>query len=422
VQEVRYDPGSIINIPAQMQDAMKKAFNVAGAPVQQQNSQEPKPEKPRSAAPDEKQPPEPGAVQPVTDGKSSALVLRTAGQEPIVILTGRALTASPDSTSRGGAVTMEVATSDKTITIRYSWPEDAPGFLDLKTGGYPVSRFDLSRGRVFFVHFEKLEFSADVFQVPAGVKVPAITSPATLTPAAAAVTTWYTASDDRALWECSRVVVPEGEYKTGQPLDAAAEKIVWGEANEAGLRLGLGGLEPGASFPVGQHLPVKQYIRNDSTKALTFSPTQIFNEGVGGELVRTADGKKFMHRKGYPWQSFFDRVRLAPGHYIALESGPMGTSMAEKDGSSSGGMDMMAHGFTVLPGEYTLQLTHGIGQFLGRPVNFHFGDPRGAPGLGEWTGILKSAAVPLRLVDEQVKTARAGGKRGIRRSLHDRLR
>ena len=68
---------------------------------------------------------------------------------------------------------MEVATSDKTITIRYSWPEDAPGFLDLKTGGYPVSRFDLSRGRVFFVHFEKLEFSADVFQVPAGVKVPA---------------------------------------------------------------------------------------------------------------------------------------------------------------------------------------------------------------------------------------------------------
>lgn len=353
--------------------------------------------------------PAPGRVQPITDGKSSAQVLRAVGLEPVVILTGRALTAAPGSTSREGSVTMEVATSAKTETIRYTWPEDAPGFLDLKVGGYPVSHFDLSRGRVFFVHFERMEFSADVFQVPAGVKVPAITSLGTLTEAATAVTAWYAASDDRSRWECSRIVVPEREYKTGQPLDAAAEKIVWGEANDAGLRLGLGGLEPRASFPVGQQLPVKQYIRNDSTKAITFSPTQIFNEGLGGELVRKADGKKFPHKKGYPWQGFFHRLRLAPGHYIALGSGPMRTIMAEKDGSSPGGMDMMAHGFTVLPGEYTLRITHDIGQFQGRPVNFHFGDPRGAPGLGEWTGVLKSAAVPLRLVDEQVKTARAGG-------------
>jgi hypothetical protein len=89
---------------------------------------------------------------------------------------------------------------------------------------------------VFFVHFEKLEFSADVFQVPAAVKAPAITSPGTLTQAAAAVTAWHGASDVRALWECSRVLVPEGEYKNGQPLDAAAEKIGWGEVNGVGLR------------------------------------------------------------------------------------------------------------------------------------------------------------------------------------------
>jgi hypothetical protein len=41
-------------------------------------------------------------------------------------------------------------------------------------------------------------------------------------------------------------------------------------------------------------------------------------------------------------------------------------------------------------------------------MNSHFGDPRNAPGLGEWTGVLTSAAVPLRLADEQVKTAKAG--------------
>lgn len=82
------------------------------------------------------------------------------------------------------------------------------------------------------MHFEKLEFAAEIFQVPAAVKVPEITSPGTLTRAAAAVAAWYAASDDRARWECSRVVVPDIEYKTGQPLDTAADKIVWGETNE----------------------------------------------------------------------------------------------------------------------------------------------------------------------------------------------
>jgi beta-lactamase regulating signal transducer with metallopeptidase domain len=413
------NPAKVTDIPAtdlpdEFRDEVKRQFDIheVSAESQAEVFEKPAPpaDTPAPKASDASPPvvPAPGPVQPINDGKSSAQVLRAGGQEPVVIITGRALTASPDSTNREGSVTMEVATSDKTITIRYTWPEEAPGFLDLKTGGYPVSRFDLSRGRLFFVHFEKLEFSADVFQVPAAVKVPVITSPETLTQAAAAVTAWYAASDDRARWEFSRVVVPDNEYKAGQPLDVAADKIVWGEANDVGLRLGLGGLEPGASFPVGQQLPVKQYIRNDSTKTITFSPTQIFNEGVGGELVRTADGKKFPHKKGYPWQGFFHRVRLAPSHYIELGSGPMRTIMAEKDGSSAGGMDMMAHGFTVLPGEYTLQVTHDIGQFLGRPVNFHFGDPRGVPGLGEWTGVLKSAAVPLRLVDQEVKTAKPG--------------
>lgn len=354
-------------------------------------------------------------LAPVTDGVFMAQVLYVPGHEPVVILTKRAFTVSADSTTHSGSITLPVNTSAKTETIAYTWPEATPGVIDLKVGAYPVSRFDLSRGRVFFVHFETLEFSADVFQVPAEVKVPVISSPETLTQAAESVTEWYAQADDRALWECSRVIVPESEVKVGQPLDAAAETIVWGEPNDVGLRLGLGGLEPGAAVPVGQQLPIKQYIRNDGAEPLTFSPTQIFNEGVDGELVRASDGAKIPHRKGYRWQSFFERVRLAPGHYIALGSAPMRTFMAEKDGSSSGDAGMLDHGFAVLPGDYSLQLTHGIGQFLGRPVNFNFGDPRGAPGLGEWTGILKSAPLPLRLVDQEVRSARPGGSEAFGR-------
>ena len=189
------------DLPAEFRDEVKRQLDIHGISDAQQAEIFEKPvppaatPAPKTADASPTVAPALGPVQPITDGTSSAQVLRAVGQEPVVILTGRALTASPDSTSREGSVTMEVATSDKTITIRYTWPEDAPGFLDLKTGGYPVSRFDLSRGRVFFVHFEKLEFSADVFQVPAAVKVPAITSPETLTQAAAAVTAWHGASD-----------------------------------------------------------------------------------------------------------------------------------------------------------------------------------------------------------------------------------
>lgn len=86
----------------------------------------------------------------------------------------------------------------------------------------------------------------------------------------------------------------------------------------------------------------------------------------------------------------------------------MRTIMAEKDGSSPGGMDMMAHGFTVLPGEYTLSSHTASGSFWDARQTLISAIPAEPPGLGEWTGVLTSAPVPLRLVDQQVKTAKAG--------------
>lgn len=68
-------------------------------------------------------------------------------------------------------------------------------------------------------------------------------------------------------------------------------------------------------------------------------------------------------------------------YYIA-RSGQLRTFTAEKDGSSTGQIGMMEHGFSAQPGDYSLQLTHGIGQFLGRPVNGNFGNPDFCPGSG----------------------------------------
>ncbi|MGI9241002.1 MAG: hypothetical protein ACR2RV_09375, partial [Verrucomicrobiales bacterium] len=317
-------------------------------------------------------------AEPVTDGTYWAQVFGGRGKDQIVILTKRGFTVSADATALAGAITLPVNTSAKTKTIAYSWEGPGSGSVGLKVGGYAAARFDLSRGRLFFVHFGKLEFSAEVFQVPADVEWPVISSAEDLTRAAASVSAWYSASDDRALWERSRAIVGGRAVKSGKALDAGAEGIVWGEPNEVGLRLGLGGLPAGAAVPIGQSLPVKQFIRNDGTETLRFSPTQVFNEGVDGELVRIGDGKKIPHQKGYRWQISFSRVRLAPGEYIELETGPLKLIMAEKDGSGRGGMAMLEHGFTVLPGEYRMQLTHGIGQFIGRPVNSNFTNPDNA--------------------------------------------
>jgi len=151
-------------------------------------------------------------------------------------------------------------------------------------------------------------------------KVPPSLRPETLTQAAAAVTAWHAASDSPCNWECSRIVVPASEYKPGQPLDVPPLRNRWGEANDVGLRLGLV-VGVGGVVPVGQQLPVKQYIRNDGTKALTFSPTQIFNEGRGGDSSARPMGRNFLTRRATPGRDFPSR-ETAPGYYIALGPAP----------------------------------------------------------------------------------------------------
>ncbi|MFN0127532.1 MAG: M56 family metallopeptidase [Verrucomicrobiales bacterium] len=337
--------------------------------------------------------------------KEHAKFLQIPGQEPVMIVSQLGFY------SEDGALVFPVTTSDLTFKIDYQWTEAEPGSIRLKSGAYQSYRYDLKRGRVFYVLFDHHQFYGSIFQVPASVEIPADSTKETLAATLEKAAAWYDKADDRTRWEQTRVALDDGEYGvSGQPLDAAAEKILWGEANEIGLRLGLGGMEPGTSVPVGQQLPLKQYLRNDGKETLRLSPTGIFNEGIGGELKRISDGKTFAHQKGYPWPIGFVWTRLAPGHYIQLGTGPLRT----KDPSNPV-LGMMEHGFAVSPGDYTMHLTHGIGQFIDRPRNTNWGDPSIAPGLGEWTGILKSAPFPITFTefpgaDQTVRTAITGDR------------
>jgi hypothetical protein len=203
------------------------------------------------------------------------------------------------------------------------------------------------------------------------------------------------------------VKVPDKEYHAGKPVASADPSIIWGEANDAGLRLGIGGLPQKAEIPAGQYLPVKQYIRNDGPKTLRLSPTGFFNEGIEAELSNAA-GEKLPLRRGYNAPMFFIRMLLEPGQFAELQSSPLQTILANKDGSPSTGQRAYRSGVVVSPGDYTLRLFHHVGKFAGKPLNAFPGDPRLAPGLGEWIGTLQAAPVSFRLNGPSIATGKPG--------------
>lgn len=265
--------------------------------------------------------------------------------------------------------------------------------------------YDLMRSRVFHVDFDLHGFSPFVVQVP--VAMEPITAPEILTRESAKVAAWLQTSDARQRWEYTRVKITDREYASGKPIAQADAAIVWSEPNEVGLRLGLGGLPQNAAVPVGQDLPVTQHIRNDGRETLRFSATGSFNEGVNGDL-RDASGAKLQLRSGYRWQMFGHHIQLAPGEFITLQSSPLQTILALKDGTPSSAARSYTSCFVVSPGEYTLHLSHNIGQFLRDPVNADVSDPRLAPGLGEWRGSLNAPPIAVRILPPKVSVAKPG--------------
>lgn len=349
-----------------------------------------------------------GGARRFESGAYHGVVLDAVGAAPIFIVAPKAFDLSADANALQGRLTFPVATSAKELRLRYGWDPARPTWLTLRNHDFEEQINDLSRGRIFWVTFDRHEFNAALYQVPGEAGTG--TDEASLAAVVARAQAWWDKADERARWEQSRVVVPDSGCYAGKPLDASADTIVWGKPNEAGLRLGLGGLKPGASVPAGQPLPVKQYIRNDGPETIRLSATGPFNEGIEGSL-RRADGARIPHLAKYQWPMVAIRARLEPGHYIELQSRPQQTVYANPDGSASGALLGYDSGFIVKPGDYLLELTHHIGRFHGAPANTFTGNPSIAPGLGEWTGVLYAAPLQVQLTEPAVGTARPGDVR-----------
>ncbi len=340
----------------------------------------------------------------ITNGDFSSYCAHDGKDAKFVIITTKSLTVDEGTTPGNGSLTWDVSTTDKTNTLYFAQKPESPDLVALKNDDFEWYNWDLNRGRVFWLHYGNLEFTATIYQIP--IDVEAVTTPEILTKSVAKASRWLVKADDETRWKQTRILVDEDDYKPGKPLEDD-EQIIWGEPNEVGLRLGLGGVKPNQTFPMARPLPLKHYFRNDGKTAVKFSSSNIFGDGQKGYLEDEA-GNEFPHRNGYPWPLTLNRHRLEPGHFKEFTSGALVPLPANKDSSAAMDLPGMGSGMVVQPGDYILHLTQIVGEYIGIPVNTFHGDPRIAPGIGEWTGRLHSDPLPLKITSPVVSTAKPG--------------
>jgi hypothetical protein len=331
----------------------------------------------------------------ISNDRYSSYCAHEGKDAQFVIITTRPFTVDAE----GGSITWNVNTSDKTHTIHFAQKSGNSGLVALKNDDYQWYNWDLKRGRVFWIHYGRMDFTPAIYQIP--IEVEAVTTAELLTASVATATAWLSTADDKARWEQTRILEAESVYKPGKPLKED-DSIIWGEANEVGLRLGFSGVKSHQSFPVGRPLPLKHYLRNDGDATLKFSTGEIFGESLEG-FLEDEQGNKFPHRKGYPWPLTLSRHRLEPGHFKEFTTGALLPLPAKKDGSAAADLPRMGAAMVVQPGNYTLHMSQVVGEYIGQPMNTYVGDPRSAPGLGEWTGRLNSALLPIAIVDPNRK-------------------
>lgn len=178
----------------------------------------------------------------------------------------------------------------------------------------------------------------------------------------------------RRRFEARMVEIPDKKYRSGKPLNELDVAVTWNDADEAGLRFGIGGVKEGGALYRAQRIPATFYLRNDSQKTIKLSSSGMFGGGLRAWLV-DEKGKKHYQPLPRTGPLFLDRYKIEPGHFVALNTMPLAIS--------------------VKPGNYRIETEHRIGQWLGPVRHARRHDPRLFPGLNEWRGTIKS--VPLNL-------------------------
>ncbi len=200
-------------------------------------------------------------------------------------------------------------------------------------------------------------------------------------------------------WDAKRETLPEEQYSPGKPLAEAEAGIVWGEAKENGLRLGVSGVTAHGEYPIGSTLAFDAFVRNDGKEPVKFAWTGRVDEGLRaileGEGTRTEasitpfDGL-LIHM----------RCRLDPGSFLQVKYGAEFRILQAKEDGTSPETDFRVNHFLLEnPGTYTLEVVCSLGTPDWTDSN---GTEHPHP-ANEWTGTLSS-----KLIEFSV-TAKANG-------------
>jgi hypothetical protein len=195
-------------------------------------------------------------------------------------------------------------------------------------------------------------------------------------------------------WETKRETLADERYSAGEQIKEEDPTIIWGEAAENGLRLGIAGVPPGVTWKLGEAASFDVFVRNDGQTPVKFAWTPRQDEGLNANLI----GSKGEYWQGsivsYSTLLFYNRCQLDPGHLLKLKSGAQfhlvklhadGTAPDKPEGNR-----FLVQG--VGPCQLEIQCHLGIEDWMDSRGEAH---PRPA---GEWSGTLKANRIPVTLI------------------------
>ena len=200
-------------------------------------------------------------------------------------------------------------------------------------------------------------------------------------------------------WEKLREKLPAESYSKGEAMADDLVSIVWADARENGLQIGIGGVDAGSKWKFGSDVTFDVYVRNDGKNPVKFAWTPRIDEGLYVSL-KGPDGEEwtpYMTR----WSTliFRNRCQLEPGQILKVKSAAQFRILKSKEDHSKEEPEYHGNSFSIDgPGKCQLEIRCSLGvsdwtDSQGKP------HPRPA---GEWSGTLRSKPIEVEIADRNI--------------------
>lgn len=200
----------------------------------------------------------------------------------------------------------------------------------------------------------------------------------------------------RDQWEKHRVLLPDRSYGPGEPASSDQPDVVWGEPDQAGLRLGISGFGAVNEVTIGKTIPVQLILRNDGPATVKFSWDPVWNGPLRARLIEPAGNEYPAEFKFSGGLTDYRRTRLDPSQQLKFP--PMefefhATRNEVDNAPHKKGSDYNPR-FDAPDGSYSLHLNYRVGKPEYADLNLSIAAPENV----EWTGVLSMKLIPLTVL------------------------